>query len=437
MKQTLLIDHSPFDARIALIEQGEVVALDFELASERGQEEIARAGSIYLGQVMRIAKELDAALVDIGLAQPGFLASNHAQAQLPGKPKRLPIERLVQEGQRLIVQVLRPAIGQKGPKLTANIAADGRWAEAQSVGKMEKKPGLLAGETQLIPALLERWALHGLDEKKTISEILVSDDACFAEVRRWAGRRAPDLDFNLQRDRGAGDLFERYGAAAALESALARRVALAGGGSLVIDETEALTAIDVDSAADRNTDWSTSALRQSKAAAALQINLAAANEIARQLRLRSLGGVAVIDFLRLKNRGEMSRLMAHFAKALRRDPIPSRVLAPSALGLVEMARPRLGLSLGQKVRWPDLDQGPNSDNGRGAILHPAVIAGQIIRQLTLSARSAPRRAWRVVCSTPVAARLMARQSELEVAMGTHISVAADSARGDDFDIAGA
>ena len=109
MKQTLLIDHSPFDARIALIEQGEVVALDFELAAERGQEEIARAGSIYLGQVMRIAKELDAALVDIGLAQPGFLASHHAQAQLPGKPKQLPIERLVQEGQRLVVQVLRPA----------------------------------------------------------------------------------------------------------------------------------------------------------------------------------------------------------------------------------------------------------------------------------------------------------------------------------------
>jgi Ribonuclease G/E len=423
MIQTLLIDRSVFDARIAVIEQGEVVALDVELAAEGGQEAIARTGSIYLGRVIRVARELDAAIVDIGMAQPGFLAANHAQPQQARKQKRMPIERLVQEGARLIVQVLRPAIGQKGPKLTTAAAPDDRWAEALSAAKLAKKPGLLSGETDLIPALLERWALP------TLSEIIAADDAGYGEALRWAARRAPDLKRVLQRHREGADLFERFGAAAALESALARRVALQGGGAIVIEETEALTAIDVDSSAEAAPGWGAGGRQQSKAASVAQINLAAANEIARQLRLRSLGGVAVIDFLRLKSRAETSRLMAQFSRALQRDLIPSRVLAPSALGLVELARPRPGLSLGQKVLRKGIG------DASGANLHPAVIAGQIARRLLPMARGAPGRALRVTCAPAVAARLASKQSPLEMAAGARVLVAADPARGDTFDIA--
>lgn len=422
MTGVILLDQGLFDTRLALIEAGQVVALDVELRPEPGVPAKARLGEIYLGRVLKRSSETGGAFVDLGLAQPGFLTPDTAT-----------------EGAALMVQVAREAILDKAPKLTAAItlavrqlalrpkkgglsvppgadaalaaALRARWADIEARAKNAKAPALLWGAENPVAGLLDRWAPARLDR------ILVSGGACFAKARQWAARMAPELAAGVQRFAGPGELFDQFDANAALAVALATRLELAAGGAIVIEETQALTAIDVDSAAGGG---------REKAEGALHVNLAAANEIARQARLRGLGGVLAIDFLKLKSKSAQAKLMTQFKRALARDPVPSRVWPPSALGLVELARPRTGPSLTRKLAGPG--GGPQS------LLHPAFLAGSIARRIESASARAPGRRLRINCNPAVAARLESKLAELEKITGAGIFIAADPARGDEFEI---
>lgn len=379
MSAELLIEANAVEVRAALVRDGRLADLAVEPASTA-----SLVGSVWLGRVRRLLPNGRAAFVDIGQAQAGFLNA----ADIPGHAER-PIAQLVHEGQALVVQVTKDAMAEKGASLTADITLPGRFlvmtpgAHGATVSRRiadagerdrlsatlrDLEPGCIvrtaaAGRDAAVlhaehQALAARWA--GIEARRTRAEapallwreesaihrilrdlsapadrIVVDPPVAMAEAQAWARAMAPDVLPRLAAHAGAGLPFDVHDLDAEIARLLAERVVLPSGAALRFGTTAALTAIDVDSAGSR--------------APALAINLEAAVEIARQLRLRGIGGVIVIDFMRLRARDEAARVTDALRAALADDPAPARVLDISELGLVEMTRRRLGEPLGVRL----------------------------------------------------------------------------------------
>ncbi|MBI4967575.1 MAG: ribonuclease E/G [Rhodospirillales bacterium] len=276
--ETILISRSPGETRLAgLDREGRVVLLRHH---RPGRSPVA--GGIYLGRVIAVLKDLDAALVEIGLAQPGFLEAAKARAA-KGRSKGA-IGQLLSEGEAVRVRALSDPFAHKGAKLEL-LAAE----------------GLL---TQTPPLCLEP-----------------APDPLF-ELRA----AYPDATVEIEevgKGRALPSLFARHEVEAAMEQALAPDVALPGGGRLIIETTAALTAIDVDGGP----------------RAGLEASLAALPEIARQIRLRELGGRILVDFAGLGKK-QRATLAQALGEALAGDPTPTRIAGITALGLIELVRER-------------------------------------------------------------------------------------------------
>nr|WP_211104609.1 ribonuclease E/G [Azospirillum formosense] len=354
-------------------------------------------GHVFLGRVERIATGLDGAFVDLGTGKSGLLSALDARGP-KGRPKAKGerIGNLLRTGQTVLVQVKADATGAKGPSLTMDITLPGRFLVHAPLGRdvaVSKRlgsgpertelarriqdiapgagwivragaatapDGLLAAESDALhlawrsirdaaergggPSLLlagpdaPRRALieHGASVP---SRIIVDDAALARDLADWCADRAPDLEGRVEPfdarllaapSDGRQRLFDLRDLDAEIDTLLGTRVPLSGGGSLVIERTEAMTVVDVNAGERGNP---------------LDVNLEAAAEIARQLRLRNAGGIVVVDFVNMRNRGDAERLLNALSRAVEDDPAQTQVYGLSKLGLVEMTRARRGTAL--------------------------------------------------------------------------------------------
>lgn len=390
--KTLYIHCLPLETRVVLTENRKPV----EYVIQRNLEQ-QMVGNIYKGEVTDVLPGMQAAFVDIGLDKNAFLYVDEIYPSLEinrDKEELPPIRELVQEGQQIIVQIMKEAVGQKGPKVTTNITLPGRYLVYMPYGKhvgisrkieseeererlkeigghfVQESEGLIIrtvcegidGEVlqKDFYSLRKRWSeiIDGAEliqpkslvyqeqdiiakivrDKMTeeINECVIDHFGQYQRLRQELDS-LPRLKEKVTYYDGEQNLFDYYQLSTELERALRRKVWLKNGGYLIIDETEALTSIDV------NTGKFTG--KQNLEATVLQTNLEAAKEIARQLRLRDIGGIIIIDFIDMIEDEHQEQVLKQLELAVKEDRTKSIVVGLTSLGLVEMTRKKARQSL--------------------------------------------------------------------------------------------
>jgi len=384
LRRELLISAGPGEWRAAWLEDG----IAAELHVERG--DTLPAGTIHLGRVLRLVAGLDSALVDIGAERPGFLPVR------PGAAADLT------EGARIVVQIRREAQRGKGALLSARIAGTSDPARLAALAAGSEPPAQLDPAPGFAAALALR--LPGEPE-----HILADDAAVLRELRD--GFPAAQIDHRSVEEWPV-DLDALF------DAALASTLAVPGGGSLHIEEARAAVLIDVDS----GTPEAGSAER-----AALAVNRAAAQAIARQLRLRQLGGGIIVDFVGLDGSRPRERVRQAMAAALVGDPAQPEVLGWTRLGHLEIVRPRRGRPLSEAMLEP-----------HGTRKSAVALAFEALRALHREARADPAANWRLVVAPTVAAALHGPVSgalhALETRLGRRVAVVLGSGDISPFDI---
>lgn len=401
-------------------------------------------GNIYRGTVVNLQSALNAAFVDLGIEKHGFLAFHDIVPQAfhrkpgGGRPHRL--EEVLERGRPILVQVTKDPGGQKGSALTTNVSIAGRylvltpfddmrgvsrkvededtrkqlkdiasglelpagagvivrtnalgqtktalakdlaallrlWKKVEAGGKEGRGPRLLYSDQDLIVQALRDF----LDS--SVSEVLVDDDDAFAKAEAYMKAFMPRSKTKLVRYTERMPLFARFDLEPQIESILQRSVALPGGGSIVIDTTEALTAIDVNSGKARS---------QSQDEAIFQVNKEAAREVARQLRLRDIGGLVVVDFIDMRPSRHQREVERTLRDALKPDRARCWVGKISPNGLLEINRQRIKQSLGVRTRRPCPTCG-----GVGTIASAEAVALGLLRRIEAEAAGGRLRAVRV------------------------------------------
>lgn len=377
MSRRLIVSALPGETRAAWLEDSRLS----ELIILRDDKPTV-ADNLYLGRVSALDKGLRAAFVEIGLDRPGLLPLDKA-------PKGL------SEGDAVIVRVAREPGPDKGAGLTARLKP-GEVADA--AGRV-KPPALLRAADPVT------FALERLDAPE---EIVIDDPATFARMKAAVGDR-PEMVSRLRLDLDAAPLFERAGVEAEIEALLEPRVALPSGAYLLIEPGQTLTAIDVNTGR-----------HDGRGAAALAVDLEAAVEIPRQLRLRNLSGLIVIDFLELGDGAARKRVAEALKGALKDDPQPGRVQAMRPSGLVEMTRRRAGLAV------HELLTGPCGLGGAGRVKDPVTLAFEALREARRVGAQAPGRKISIVAAPEVVAALegpgKAARAAVEERLGRAIAV---------------
>jgi Ribonuclease G/E len=356
MASELFINVGAGESRAALVEDGVLQAYAAEPALGGG----ARTGDIYIGRATRVMAAMQAAFVDIGQDRDGFLSLRDAPP--------------LHEGAVLAVQVTRPAMGEKGAKLTARVTLT---PELEARAKMAKPPALLAEGPDLAQQTVRDWK----------ADQVFTDDA----------RTAQRLKIGLAKD----DLFLRHDLEEQVAALYRPRVTLTCGGWITVEKTEGLTAIDVNSGG--------FAASGGRAETARLVNQEAAVEVGRQIRLRGIGGLIVLDFIQTEQ-GEA--VTAALKGALARDPTRSEILPMNSLGIVCIARQRLA-----------------------APLPPRDMGCEILRAVERSARAAPGREVMVRAAPEMIARL--ERPEIRAGLdrrGVGRVRYISEARGKDFDV---
>ncbi len=400
----LLVSAQPGELRAAWIEGGRLVDLMI-----RRDDHPSRLGEIHLGRVAAVDRGLGAAFVDLGLERAGFLPLSEA----PGA-------KLV-EGAAITVRVLRDATAEKGPRLTARLIDPP--PDLAALVRAAKPP------CRLLPGgdLLSRLLAVG----ETPDEVLIDHAETYQSLKRRATAVRPDLGALVTLDPGGEPLFERTvldgeggeSVEAAIEALLGPRVDLPSGGRLWIEPTHGMVAIDVDSGQHDAAD---------PEALARSLDLAAAAEIPRQLRLRALAGRIVIDFLPLAEKAARARVVATLREGLKGDPEPGRVMAMTASGLVEMTRRRGGPALHEVLT------APCGADGSGRRKSAATLAFEALRAARRAAGQAPGAGLTVFADPKVVAALEGPASrartELEQRLGRRLALVADDRAGGDYEI---
>lgn len=492
MQQDILINWSPQETRVAVVENGAVQELHLERPMERGL-----VGNVYLGKVVRVLPGMQSAFIDIGLERAAFLHvadvwHRQADGEAPmfarkGEPL-VPIEKQVFQGQALMVQVIKDPMGTKGARLSTQISIAGRLLvflpQDDHIGVSQKIPvaerdalraRLLAlvgpkkggggggfilrtnGEDSTdaelaedIAYLRKTWVrtkeaslrlppmslLHqDLDLLQRVLRDLVSEETQairidsteqFHRLRGFGQEFMPAAAGKLQHYKGERPIFDLYSIDEDIARALGRRVDLKSGGYLIVDQTEAMTTVDVNTGGfvgARNFDDTV-----------FKTNLEAAQTIARQLRLRNLGGIVIVDFIDMVRPNHQEAVLAELHKQLARDRVKTTAGGFSQLGLVEMTRKRTRESLAHVLCEPCL-----ACQGRGALKTARSVAYDILREILREARQFHPREFRVVAAPPVVELLLDEESAhlagLSVFIGKPISLQAESAMGQEqYDI---
>lgn len=399
----LLVNFGVHESRLAIVEDGQLVEFYFE-----HEDEDHAAGNVFKGRVENVLPGMRAAFVNLGLEKNAFLYVDDAQAEQKERKKSRPIQEILQVGQEVVVQIGKEPIGNKGARVTTNISLPGRylvltpysdtigvsrrieserererlrataeklrpkgmgiivrtvaegtsqralardlaylrrlWARIRHKAKTAKAPTLLHREA----SLLARTIRDHMDD--SVDRFVIDDAGAYARGREIAMNLSQGLQNRIELYQGETPLFEARGVEADLERALRRRVWLKCGGYLVIDETEALTVIDVNTGKNvGSTDLSDTVL---------DTNREAATEIARQLRLRDISGIVIVDFIDMEQVVDQSEVIKTFQAALRGDRTRVTVLGLTRLGLLEMTRKKVRESLlSQMTRMCPLCEG--------------------------------------------------------------------------------
>ena len=441
--EEILVNVTPQETRVAVIEQGVTQEVHVERASARGL-----VGDIIMGRVIRVLPGMQSAFVDVGGARSAFLHVADIWGGRQNGEAAVPIEKLIAEGQNLMVQVVKDPIGTKGARLSTQISIAGRFLVylpqvshigiSQRIEDEEERAHLREKLQQLLPpdekggyiirTMAETASDHelksdieylkrlwgGIQDKAGAAapltplyqdlnlslrvlrdfvhdetmRILVDSRETYQRMLDFGQDYTPNVAERVERYRGERPLFDLYGVEDEIEKALARRVGLKSGGYLVIDQTEALTTIDVNTGGfvgGRSFDDTI-----------FKTNLEAAQVIARQLRLRNLGGIVILDFIDMDTEEHRNAVLNEFRKALARDRTRMTVNGFTQLGLVEMTRKRTRESLAHVLCEPC----PVCE-GRNRLKTPQTVCYAILRDILREARQFNAREFRILASQPV------------------------------------
>ncbi len=450
MSEEVLINVTPRETRVAVVAAGVVQELLIERASGRGL-----VGNLYMGRVARVLPGMQSAFIDVGLERAAFLhVADIWENREPGKP----IEKILAEGSPLLVQVVKDPIGSKGARLSTQVSLAGRLlvylphdphigisqkiedenGRAQLRDRLkelvpaDEKGGFIvrtlaeaAAEEELaadIAYLRQLWAtIRSRSLGARPPELLYQDlslaqrvlrDMVSADTQRvlvdsrenhqklvaFAQRYMPQLAARVEHYAGERPLFDLYSVEDEIEKALSRRVDLKSGGYLIIDQTEAMTTIDVNTGGyvgSRNFDDTI-----------FKTNLEAAQAIGRQLRLRNLGGIIVLDFIDMQNEEHRAAVLEEFKRALARDRTRVTVNGFTALGLVEMTRKRTRESLAHVLCEPCPTCG-----ARGEVKTAFTVCYEILREILREARAFNEaREFRILASQSVIDRFLEEEA---------------------------
>jgi ribonuclease G len=458
MNEEILINVTPRETRVAVVAVGVVQELLIERSSGRGL-----VGNIYMGRVARVLPGMQSAFIDVGLERAAFLhVADIWENREPGKP----IEKILAEGQPMLVQVVKDPIGSKGARLSTQISLAGRllvylphdphigisqriedengraqlrdrlkemlpadekggfilrtlaeaaaedelradlgylrhlWATIRERSLSARAPQLLYQDLSLAQRVLRDMVGGGT------ARVLVDSRENHQKLTAFAQGYMPQLVARIEHYSGERPLFELYNVEDEIEKALSRRVELKSGGYLILDQTEAMTTIDVNTGGfvgSRNFDDTI-----------FKTNLEAAQAIARQLRLRNLGGIIVLDFIDMQSEEHRNAVLEEFKRALARDRTRITVNGFTALGLLEMTRKRTRESLAHVLCEPCPTCG-----GRGEVKTADTVCYEILREILREARAFNEaREFRILASQNVIDRFLEEEApSLEMLSG--------------------
>lgn len=475
----ILMNASPSETRVALTELGLLQEIYIERNNKRGP-----VGNIYLGKVVRVMPGMQAAFVDIGLDKAGFihaadivvLGPDGYEIEQKVEQKVAPtISELLHEGQHLVVQVVKEPIATKGARLTTQLSIASRFLVymprnrhlgiSQRIESEEERERLLAAlrtctqqeDLEGQCGFILRTAADGVSETELLSDIRflrrvwnavskritetreikviyhdlvlyvramrdllkpqverirIDDAGIYEEVLHFAREFIPEIEHSIELYQGERPLFDVYGIEDEIQKALSRTVKLKSGGNLVIDQNEAMTTIDV------NTGAFLGAHNQEETI--FKTNLEAAKSIARQLKVRNLGGIIIIDFIDMIDEEHQRQVLRTLTKAVEKDPARTRLSPLSELGLVEMTRKRTRESL-QQILCQDCP----TCKGKATVKTPETVCYEIFREIMRVARAFENRALLVMAAQQVVDRLLDEESttvaDLEQLTGKSIS----------------
>ncbi|HEY8011354.1 MAG TPA: ribonuclease G [Rudaea sp.] len=460
MSEEILINVTPRETRVAVVENGMLQEVHIERALRRGY-----VGNIYRGRVSRVMPGMQAAFVEAGLERAAFLHANDIVRALPtlivegaenGPVPTPPISELVHEGQDIVVQVVKDPIGSKGARLTTHLSIPSRYLVLLPYAKMigvsvriedeserarlkellleltgEEHLGYIVrtnAEGQTREALAEDVAylgrvwqsirdnmasvgvgqrvyedlslpLRALRDlmRSDVEKLRVDSHETFDKTVSFTRQFMPELAERIEHYSGERPIFDLYGVEDEIQRALKKEVPLKSGGYLIIDQTEAMTTIDVNTGAflgHRNLEETV-----------YKTNLEAAQAAARQLRLRNLGGIIIIDFIDMIDAEHKRQVLRFLEKALVKDHAKTTVYEMSHLGLVEMTRKRTVESLERQLCEPC-----PACEGRGSVKTSETITYEIFREITRAVRQFDAEKLLVLAAPRVVARILDEES---------------------------
>ena len=483
MSQEILINITPMETRVALVENGVPQEIYVERNNKRGL-----VGNIYKGKVARVLPGMQAAFIDIGEARTAFL---HVDDLLPRSSKKTDAEgadisRLLHDGQQIVVQVIKDPVGSKGARLSAELSiasyslvymsAAEHIGISQRIEDEEERERLKTTLTAVVDELaaadksgnkrrdgyILRTVAEGATEadlrsgvrfltrlwedileRKTsavapsclyedlplykrvlrdmvrpeVEKIRVDSREMLEKLTSFANKFNPEIVRLLEHYPGERPLFYLYGIEDEITKALQRKVVLKSGGSLVFDQTEAMSTIDVNTGAFVG--------RRNLEETIYKTNLEAAVAIARQMRIRNLGGIIIVDFIDMQNAEHRRQVLRAFEKAVARDPVRTTISGVTELGLVQTTRKRTSQSLGQIM----CAECPTCQ-GRGYVKSAESISYEILRDILRAARAYECDSLQVLASPSVIEHLLDEDSsqvaDLEKFIGRTIQFRVES-----------
>lgn len=470
MSEELLINVTPQETRVAYVENGLLQEVHIERARKRGL-----VGNIYKGKVVRVLPGMQAAFLDVGLERTAFLhVSDIAQPNGKngdgGEPSDVIME-LLRDGQELMVQVVKDPMGTKGARLTTQISFPSRylvympgishigisqrieddterqrlketlsnfstefeqggyiartvaegidkdaiykdmqflqkiWLNIIERNSTAKNGSLIHEDLSLVMRTMRD--LSGID----IEKVRIDSHSTFDKVKSFASKFIPELESRIEHYPGERPIFDLYGAEDEIQRALERKVPLKSGGYLIIDQTEAMTTIDVNTGAfvgHRNLEETI-----------FKTNLESAQAIVRQLRLRNLGGIIIIDFIDMLDEEHKRQVLRSLEKHLDKDHAKTNVCDVSSLGLVEMTRKRTRESLEHVLCEPC-----PCCHGRASLRTPETVCYEIYREIIREARQFEAQEFLILAAQPIVDLMLDEEStsiaELEDFIGKPI-----------------
>jgi len=475
MNTEILLNVTPTETRMGLVENGVLQEVYIERTNRRGI-----VGNIYKGKVVRVLPGMQAAFVEVGLERAAFIHAADIQGPVKNSEaaRKQPdsISSLLHEGQSLVVQVTKDPIGSKGARLTTHMSIPSRYLvfmpNTQHVGisqriedetererlrtlvqncmsaeGLSEESGFIlrtaaegAGEEEILSdtrylqrvwgkvkeriktvqapgKIYEELPLHLRTFRDFIrpdvDKVLIDSRENFQNAQEFSQTFVPEVTDKLEYYTGERPIFDLYAVEDEIQKALEKKVQLKSGGYLIIDQTEAMTTVDVNTGGfvgHRNLEETI-----------FKTNLEAATVIGRQLRLRNLGGIIILDFIDMEDTEHQRQVLRMLEKALEKDHAKTKISQVSELGLVEMTRKRTRESLGQMLCEPC-----SQCQGRGNIKTPETVCYEIFRELLREARTYEANAYMILATQSVVDLLLDEESQsladLENFMGKTIKL---------------